>query len=339
MVVMDHMTMAVLCAFTVGCTVTRIVLWATCRLDLLDYPSARSAHHRPTPTGGGIGIVAGFWAGSAVAIWGQAWYGAGWTGLLAATMLLLLVVVDDLVRPMRPSEKIILLLLAVAIWLVWGPHFEWLTVPGLGRVSLGWWGWPLTVFWFVFLCNAFNFMDGIDALSAIHAIVACSWLSFIFAAMGHPTVAMLWILAAATSGFLILNTPPARIFMGDVGSLFIGFTVAACGVWGARVGLPLWIFSAVLAFYIFDVCYTLGRRLLRRENVFEAHRKHLYQRLDKLGWSHARINMAVICITSLFGMGAFRYVEGGSGLVFFLLGSGVLVVGAVCIEIWDPEFA
>ena len=77
--------------------------------------------------------------------------------------------------------------------------------------------------------------------------------------------------------------------MGGVGSLFIGFTIAAFGVLGARVGLPLWVFLSVLAFYFFDVCYTLTRRLLRGENVLEAHHKHLYQRLGRLGWSHGRI--------------------------------------------------
>lgn len=339
MVAMGPMVIAVLCALVVGAAVTRIVLSVTRRFDWLDRPNVRSAHKRPTPTAGGIGIIAGFWAGGAVAVWEGVWSGVEWWGLLGATALLLLAVIDDVVRPMRPGEKTILLLLAVAVWLGWGPHFEWLVLPGVGEVSLWWWGWPLTVLWFVFLCNAFNFMDGIDGLSALQTICACCWMGLIFGAIGSPVAAMTWILAGAVGGFLVFNVPPARIFMGDVGSLFIGFTIAAFGVLGARAGLPLWVFSSVLAFYFFDVCYTLTRRLLRGENVIEAHRKHLYQRLGRLGWSHGRINAVTCCITSIFGLGAYRHMEDEAGLLFFLLGGGLLIAGVVWIEMRDPEFA
>ena len=259
--------------------------------------------------------------------------------MLGATALLLLAVIDDVVRPMRPGAKTILLLLAIAVWLVWGPHFEGLVLPGGCEVSLWWWGWPLTVLWFVFLCNAFNFMDGIDGLSAMQTICACCWMGLIFGAIGGPVAGMTWILAGAVGGFLVFNVPPARIFMGDVGSLFIGFTIAAFGVWGARAGLPLWVFLSVLAFCVFDVCYTLTRRLLRGENVLEAHHKHLYQRLGRLGWSHGRINAVTCCITSIFGLGAYLHVEDEAGLLFFLLGGGLLIAGVVWIEMRDPEFA
>ncbi len=127
--------------------------------------------------------------------------------------------------------------------------------------------------------------------------------------------------------------------MGGVGSLFIGFTIAAFGVLGARVGLPLWVFLSVLAFYFFDVCYTLTRRLLRGENVFEAYHKHLYQRLGRLGWSQGRINAVTCCITSIFGLGAHRHVEDIAGLLFFRLGGGLLIAGVVWTEKRDPEFA
>ena len=119
MVAMGPMVIAVLCALVVGAAVTRIVLSVTRRFDWLDRPNVRSAHKRPTPTAGGIGIVAGFWAGGAVAVWEGVWSGVEWWGLLGATALLLLAVIDDVVRPMRPGEKTILLLLAVAVWLSW----------------------------------------------------------------------------------------------------------------------------------------------------------------------------------------------------------------------------
>ena len=147
---------------------------------------------------------------------------------------------------------------------------------------------------------------------------------------------MTWILAGAVGGFLVFNVPPARIFMGDVGSLFIDFTIAAFGVLGARAGLPLWFFIGLGVF--FDVCYTLTRRLLRGENVIEVHHKHHYQRLGRLGWSHGRINAGAFCITSIFGFGAYRHMEDEAGFLFFLLGGGLLIAGVVWIEMRDPEF-
>ena len=335
---MGHMALAILVAFVAGCAVTRIALWATVRFGLLDRPNTRSAHRQPTPTAGGLGIVAGFWVGAALLIAAGAWPGDSWSGWLAATAVLCLVIIDDIVRPLRPGEKTIVLLLAIAVWLVGGPRLEWVVLPGMGLVDLEWWGWPLTVLWFVFLCNAYNFMDGIDGLGAMQTLAACCWLGFILWQMGSPFAAVAWILAAAASGFLVFNIPPARIFMGDVGALFIGFTIAACGIWAARAGLPLWVFSIVWAVYLFDVCYTLVRRLLRGENVLQAHRKHLYQRLDKLGWSHWRIDIAVVCITSVLGYGAYRHMVNGTGWFFFLVGGGALVACAAWIEMRDPEF-
>ena len=105
MVAMGPMVIAVLCALVVGAAVTRIVLSVTRRFDWLDRPNVRSAHKRPTPTAGGIGIVAGFWAGGAVAVWEGVWSGVEWWGLLGATALLLLAVIDDVVRPMRPPVQ------------------------------------------------------------------------------------------------------------------------------------------------------------------------------------------------------------------------------------------
>ena len=266
------------------------------------------------------------------------WGGKGMVGWLGASALLLLAVIDDVVRPLRPREKMLLLLLAIAAWLGCGPRLEWLALPGMGRVELGWWGWPLTIMWFVLLCNAFNFMDGIDGLSALQTICACFWAGLLLWELGSWVAPVVWVLAAAAGGFLVFNFPPARIFMGDVGALFIGFSIAACGILGARAGLPLWVFGALMAVYLFDVGYTLIRRSLRGENVLQAHRKHLYQRLDKLGWSHWSINAVAICITTLMGLGAYWHMDEGSGLGYFIPGGIALLVGAVWIEARDLEF-
>ena len=334
-----HMALATGCAGAVGCVATWLVVALTRRFGLFDQPNERSAHTAPTPTAGGLGLVAGFWAGVAVLYGGGSWAGEGLGGWLAASALLLLAVIDDWLRPMRPWEKILLLLAAIAAWLAWAPHLQWLAVPGLGQVALGWWGWPLTVAWFFFLCNAFNFMDGIDGLSGLQTLCTALWTGALLWGLGSAAGPLAWVLAAATAGFLVFNLPPARIFMGDVGALFIGFSVAACGILGAQAGLPLWCFGMVLAVYIFDVGYTLVRRGLRGENLTRAHRKHLYQRLDRMGWSHWRIDAVAVGITSLMGLGVYGYLIGlTASLGLCGLGGIALVAGAAWIEARDPDF-
>lgn len=322
-----------------GCVTTWLVVRITRRFDLFDQPNERSAHTTPTPTVGGLGVVAGFWSGVAVLYGADSWVGEDLMGWLAASALLLLAVIDDVLRPMRPWEKMVLLLAAITAWLAWAPYLQWLIVPGVGRVELGDWGWPLTVMWFFFMCNAFNFMDGIDGLSGMQTLCVGLWTGALLWDTGTAAGPAAWLLAAAAAGFLFFNLPPARIFMGDVGALFIGFSIAACGILGAQAGIPLWCSVAVLAVYIFDVVYTIVRRGLRGENLTHAHRKHLYQRLDRIGWSHWRIDVVAVGITSLMGMGVYGYL---AGLVVSLglcgLGGIVLAAGAVWIETRDPDF-
>jgi UDP-N-acetylmuramyl pentapeptide phosphotransferase/UDP-N-acetylglucosamine-1-phosphate transferase len=338
-VVAIHMATGLGGAFLVGSAATLFVLWLTRRLGVLDRPNERSAHQMPMPTAGGLGVIAGFWAGMVLWIWLGGVVEEVLMGFLGATALLLVLVVDDVYRPLQPLEKMLLILLAVAAWLSYGPRLEWLTLPFLGRVELGIWGWPLTVLWFVYLCNAFNFMDGIDGLSAIQTLCVCFWGGLLLWGLGSLAGPLAWILGAAAGGFLIFNFPSARIFLGDVGALFIGFFVAAFGVLGERAGLPLWVWIVILAVYLYDVNYTLIRRALRGENLLRAHRKHLYQRLHKLGWSHLRINAGAFCISSLMGVGTYGYLEGVAGVGLMVLGGILLIATTAWVEMRDSDFA
>ena len=330
-------------SFVVACLGTWMVLKVDRRWRLLDDPDERSSHRVPMPTAGGLGIIAGFWsgwgilslAGDSILLFRVSPYALVVTGLV-----LLLLVVDDLLRPLRVGEKMFLLCLATGVWLCWGPHLEWVTLPGLGRVELGYWGWGLTIFWFLSMCNAYNFMDGIDGITSVQTVsvccfaLLCLWRLDVFGG----EVALLMV---ATGGFLVFNAPPARIFMGDVGSTFLGFFLAAVGILGERIGLPVWLVVLFMGYYLFDTGYTLMRRMLRGENVLKAHRKHLYQRLDKLGWSHLKIDLWVLSINLILGAGGYMYlfVSRGWGLSLVALGGGLLIGETVWIERKDRSFA
>jgi UDP-N-acetylmuramyl pentapeptide phosphotransferase/UDP-N-acetylglucosamine-1-phosphate transferase len=153
----------------------------------------------------------------------------------------------------------------------------------------------LTVGWVVWLLNAYNFMDGIDGIAALQAILAgIGWAVLASFLKLDSTFLLAGIVAASAAGFLIHNWQPARIFMGDVGSSFLGFTLAALPLVArseARTEIPFLPTVGVLFvwFFIFDTVFTLIRRLIGRRRVWEAHREHIYQKLIIEGWPHAPV--------------------------------------------------
>ena len=277
--------------------------WALARA-LLDHPNLRSSHAVPTPRGGGVGIVVGFLAGLCV------WVLAGGTlsprsfGWLAGALLVATVSFVDDIRSLPALPRLAAHMGAAAL----------LTQAGVQSRDL-----PLALavpaafFWVVLMTNVYNFMDGIDGIAGTQAIIAGLALGLGGAAVGNPLVAVSGVLlACAAGGFLLHNLPPARLFMGDVGSTFLGFGFAGLtllgnlGVGGGE--LPIEVGVAIHAPFLFDGLVTLARRILRGERWFEAHRSHYYQRLVQAGLTHGRVSLlygllAVLAASAaLFGL-------------------------------------
>jgi UDP-GlcNAc:undecaprenyl-phosphate GlcNAc-1-phosphate transferase len=271
-------------------------LMAQSRL-LVDVPGPRSSHERPTPRGGGLGIVV------ACALGWSAFWAVGFTArsfadgpralLIGALVVAAGGLLDDW-RRQRVAAKLAIQALAATIAIAGGLTIERVALPGLGVVTLpGWVGAPLAFLWLVGLTNAFNFMDGLDALAASTATIAGLALALAGIAVGAPSIAATgWVLAAAAAGFLALNRPPARIFMGDVGSQFLGFALAAIGLYFARLdpgGAAIWFVPVLMFHFLFDTILTAARRWRAGENVLAAHRGHLYQRLHAAGLDHGTV--------------------------------------------------
>jgi UDP-N-acetylmuramyl pentapeptide phosphotransferase/UDP-N-acetylglucosamine-1-phosphate transferase len=306
--------------------------WAEQR-RVLDIPNERSSHTRPVPRGGGLAIAIVTLAGGL--LFTSLNSVASWPALLAYTMgaalIALISWLDDLYSlPKWVRFATHSLGAMLALW-----HFgPWLTVdlPLLGRLSLSWLGLPLTFLWIVGLTNAYNFMDGIDGIAGGQAVVAgyswaiLGWLG------GQPLLGGLGLLLATSSlGFLGHNWPPARIFMGDVGSAFLGYTLAVLPVIAAQ-GDPRFALAGVLVVwpFVFDTFFTFLCRLYRGEDVFSAHRSHLYQRLVIAGASHHSVTVGYICL-ALTGSALT--------LVYFLdlPGSPIMVVlllPMLCLALW-----
>jgi UDP-N-acetylmuramyl pentapeptide phosphotransferase/UDP-N-acetylglucosamine-1-phosphate transferase len=183
------------------------------------------------------------------------------------------------------------LLAAVAAVAVLGPVSR-VDLGSFGMLGFGLLAWPLTLLWIVGLTNAFNFMDGSDGIAGITAAAVAAGIAAAAAAcIDGPVAVIAAAFAGSALGFLTSNWQPARIFMGDVGSAFCGFLLAVLPLAVGADAVPEVLPVAVLALwpFIFDTSLTLLRRLWAGENIFQAHRSHLYQRLLIAGWSHRAV--------------------------------------------------
>lgn len=283
---------------------------------LLDHPNARSSHAAPVPRSGGLGIV----AATALGVVALGFAGhpgvlrdAGFLGVLFGSLIAAAGGLADDVRPRPYWFKFGLQIAAAIVAIATGLVIETLYVPLIGPVELGWLGPVVTLLWLVGLTNAYNFMDGLDGLAGGTAVVAGGALAI--AALGldkinEATVAC--TIAAASLGFLVFNLPPARIFMGDVGSQFLGFAFAALGLLLARTdasGTLILLVPLLLFHFIFDTLFTAARRWWRGENVTQAHRSHLYQRLAHAGLGHGRTSALLCAIAAAQGAGALWMVQ------------------------------
>jgi len=275
-----------------------IRIWAQ-RQQILDIPNQRSSHSTPTPRGGGLAVV----VLTLVVVLIYSLSGGGWKHslvyILAGIVIAFLGWRDDVSSLSARFRITIQSLVALAVILVMG-YFQSVTIPLFGELRLGLMGIPITLLWIVGLTNAYNFMDGIDGIGGGTAFAAAiGWMLLSRSAL--PNDLAFWIaltVAASSLGFLGHNWPPARIFMGDVCSTFMGFTFAVLPLLSASSGGdPLMLGTCILWAFIMDAGITFIRRGLKGERVFSAHRTHVYQKLVISGFAHAPISLLYILLT------------------------------------------
>ena len=325
--------------FLAGLLACRLALRLVRRLDLIDHPNPRSSHDRPTPRGGGIGILFALFVGAA----GACAAGSCPSGLIVlalafASLVLAVVGLLDDRKGMGAAAKglpqVAVAILAVAVV---GPVLD-VSLPGT-VLGLGLFAWLLTVFWLAGFSNAYNFIDGTDGIAALQAGLAAALMGGADLLWG--TGAITWLafpLAGACLAFLSVNWSPAKVFMGDVGSLPVGFLLASLAVLGNRAGsVPFVTSFLILGPFLFDTIFTLLRRAIRGENVLAAHRSHLYQRLVILGVSHARVAVLYGGWTLLTGALGILYLSAGTYLRIGTLGAGLLTGAVVAVSVQHAE--
>jgi Fuc2NAc and GlcNAc transferase len=289
--------------------------------QMVDHPNERSSHSVPTPRGGGVAIVVSFAAllialRALDAISGRFFAAALGGGVLVA----MLGFADD--RAHLPARWRFLGHAIAAVWTLW-----WLgpmpAVPLFGTpVVLGFAGLAVAGCFIVWSVNLFNFMDGIDGIASVEAITCATSgaLLWCLSGIGPDWVAAL-ALTAAVAGFLIWNFPPAKIFMGDAGSGFLGFTVAFFSLWcGYSAPQLFWSWFILFGCFMVDGTTTLVRRVRRGDKFYVAHRSHAYQYAARRLGSHRRVTLIVGAINLLWllpiaALVAFAKVDGTAAAV------------------------
>ncbi|WP_139672799.1 glycosyltransferase family 4 protein [Pseudomonas sp. F16(2018)] len=262
--------------------------------SIIDIPNARSSHAVPTPRGGGVAIVVAFLVALVVlAAGGSAQMSV--LGALGGSGALIAVIgfMDD--HGHIAARWRLLGHFLAAVWaLVWLGGFPAVHVFGV-QVDLGWFGVGIAAFYLVWILNLYNFMDGIDGIASVEAICACLGACLLYWLAGFEQLVMLpLLLAMAVVGFLYWNFPPARIFMGDAGSGFLGIALGVLSLQAAWASSQLfWCWLILLGVFIVDATYTLIRRLSRGDRVYEAHRSHAYQFASRLYGKHLPVTLAV----------------------------------------------
>ncbi|MGY2171694.1 MraY family glycosyltransferase [Pseudomonas gingeri] len=293
------MMILLLCAFVLisSLLLTGVLRRYALAHSLMDIPNGRSSHSVVTPRGGGVAIVLGFLMVIPVLAWmGMMSWSVFWAFFAAGAAIAIVGFLDDHGH-IAARWRLMAHFLASFWMLLCLGGAPAISLFG-GEVNLGWLGYILAAFYLVWMLNLYNFMDGIDGIASVEAIFVCLGACLVYTLGGYE--GLIWAplcLAMAVAGFLYWNFPPARIFMGDAGSGFLGIILGGLSLQAAwHAPHLLWVWLILLGVFIVDATFTLARRLLRGDKVYEAHRSHAYQFASRQVGSHLPVTLTVAAI-------------------------------------------
>ena len=302
----------ILAGSILGFVLSAWLTWRFCdpasRFHILDHPNERSLHVKSTPRSGGLAILIAFIVSVAAV---SLFHPLDDLAALTASVLVIAGVsfLDDRYS-IAPGYRFVAHVFVAIIVVYGGFYLQKLEVLGVS------WQWTyaigaiVSVLYIVWMINLYNFMDGMDGFAGGMAVSGFAVFAVLGWMAGHNTFLVIsLIIGASSAGFLVFNFPPARIFMGDVGSSALGLLAASLSLWGVRDGIfPIWIAVLVFSPFIADATLTLLRRFMRREKLWQAHKTHYYQKLVQAGWGHRKtvlLEYAIMlgcAITALWGV-------------------------------------
>lgn len=293
----------------------------------VDRPNERRLNNAPVPTLGGLAIFFGFMVAALITIP----FSPKLLGIIIGGSLLILVGLLDDLYELSPGLKLAGQVIAACIAILYGIKIEFITNPLGGMFYLGFWGTPLTILWIVAIINAINLIDGLDGLASGVATIASFTLLFVGWQEGQTfSVLLACALAGSALGFLPINFNPASIFMGDTGSMFLGFMLAVISAEGAlksAAAATVLVPILALGFPILDTLFAILRRHQNGQPIFAADRGHLHHRLLGLGLSQKQVAIIVYIISIGFGLAAIAINSADLYLAVLILALILIPVG------------
>ena len=297
-------------AFIGSLILTRLLIDLTRRLGVLDKPNERSSHETVIPRGGGLSFIIIFLIAISIIYLHDTAFKELFLSLFVGGLLVGVIGLWDDYSHINAGARLFVHCLAAIAALIWIGGLQIIQVYN-HEIYLGWYGYLLSLFVIVWLLNLFNFMDGIDGLAGTEAIFVAVGAGLIaIAGIGSKeyaisplesydkTIIVLQLtLAFSILGFLLYNWPPAKIFMGDSGSGFLGFILAVLAIATSKTGhLTIWTWMILLGIFIVDATITLIRRIFEGQRWYEAHRSHAYQHASQQWGSHRKVTISVLII-------------------------------------------
>lgn len=318
-------------AFFVSLASTPAVKTFACKVGAIDVPDGkRRVHKSPIPRLGGLAIFLGFMCAviSLVDIDNQV------RGILIGSIIIVAIGIVDDIKQLKALIKLIVQIIAAVIVVCHDVKISALTVPTFivdtGYLPLGWFSVPITVLWIVAVTNAVNLIDGLDGLAVGVSSIATFSLFFIAILAGEPTVALIAAaLAGGCLGFLPYNFNPAKIFMGDTGSTFLGFILSTICIQGLFKGYAVISFIIpflILGLPLFDTSVAILRRIHNKKPIMGADRGHLHHKLIDMGFSQKQTVAILYVIAMLLGLSAVVLVERGAQTAFLLVSVVLLML-------------
>ncbi|WP_239255180.1 glycosyltransferase family 4 protein [Listeria ilorinensis] len=273
----------------------------------VDTPRERHAHIKPTPTLGGLAIFISFSIGFFLAPIDRT---GAFPVYLGAIIILITGLIDDVIE-LSPKLKLLGQILAAVCVTVWGQvTIEFINIPFFGTLDFGIFAIPISIIWVVAIINAINLIDGLDGLAGGVSIIALMTIAGMALLLRDAFVApVAFLLVAATLSFLIFNFPPASIFMGDTGALFLGYMIAVLSLMGFKnvTFISLLVPLIILGVPLSDTFFAIVRRLKKKMPVSSADRSHIHHRLMALGFTQRQTVLLIYCMALLFSITGFIF--------------------------------
>jgi UDP-GlcNAc:undecaprenyl-phosphate/decaprenyl-phosphate GlcNAc-1-phosphate transferase len=318
---MTTIKLSLITLFVAWATTVLIIPWVkkfSHRIGILDQPESRKVHTNPTPRLGGVGIYFGFVVSSLLVLPIDKLL---ITIIAGGTLILILGIWDD-VKSISPLIKLAFQIAIAGLTYYFGISIHWISAPDGGFIFLQWLSIPLTIFWIVGLINAINLLDGLDGLAGGIAAIAACILAFVAIQHQQFLVATLMIaLLGSCLGFLKFNFSNAQVFMGDSGSMFLGYILACVSVIGvlkSTVTFALLIPILIFAVPISDTLFSIIRRFRKKQPLFKADNGHYHHRLLELGLTAKQITILSYVISGLLGIIAI-FMSQSSGISSYIL--------------------